>query len=1005
MLKMGTRSFFQRILFVLLFFCSLAVFADQEEYSYLGNLDTALENAKQQLGIERQRINKATKSLASLPAEKNRRLQVFITKGMSHNDLEQSALAVASTQAAIGNIQIALIDANEDISFTKNALSELEKRMQHPVFTSQIIKSNLLSRMTKQRIAIRALLDVQKKRVVDLTSLKNIVNKRLVFFKDWHVELQNTYHSQLKQRKQKRLIISEAKLQEQQQGSLQILSSLYQRLEAIAVSDPQREQKRALLEIQIFLAQERISIIRLQEFLLQFRSQVESLTIVDLKFQTVVQLHDQNDQVNKIVNELSTISALVKEKINLLKEHNAIFKDEKYRDLIAVSALQKYKKHLDQILKNNAALQTDIEALLSKTKSYREKVNAALKHQLSLRQSLPPFELKPWLNLMESVLTLPKMLWHSLQNIFTQIYFHLLGFSNWVLYLIFIVGVLLITTWVFLRKSFWKLLRVLEETSKRFSSQLLYVFLVLLRRNLGTLLILFLLLVTSAVLQIKVSPWPSIILVFLGYRIATILTRLWLVESETDVAGKDVRLYHGLKWVFAIGALLTVMTLLVHTLPVAYAVRILFNKMFMLLILILSFLLFRAWSVLPALLQRIFSVKRIYIKKVIKLISWALPITLFSNAVIGLLGYVEMAWVIGRYQAIFLAILTIYMIARGLLIDFMELNYDMAIRHLKSGWLWAQALIRPLDRVLRILLFISVIWLLVHFSGLDDSPVFIAYTTQFVNWHLGEIFGVVITPWTLAKIFIFAVVLYWFGRWSREFSFRWFYVRVKDVGLRNSLAVFTQYLLVIIGIIIGLKVFGVELKGLAFIAAAFIAAVGFGLRDVFANFISGVFLLAERPFRNGDIISLGQYEGAVVSAGIRSMKIRTWDRMEVIIPNADIFTKPFVNWTHQDDIVRSVVDVKIQRSDDAFRVQQLILDLLIEMPAVMNEPHPEVFMKNLDESLVQLEVRFFINLNTVKSRVRVRSEVLFLIWECFKENGIRPPYPQYDVHMISDQDK
>ncbi len=594
----------------------------------------------------------------------------------------------------------------------------------------------------------------------------------------------------------------------------------------------------------------------------------------------------------------------------------------------------------------------------------------------------------------------PKLLWDSLQNLANQIYFHLLGLSAWALYLLAFSAVFLITAWVFLRKSFWKMLRALEESSKRFSSQVLTVILILIRRNLGTLLVIAVLSLLSTAALIDVSPWLFVVLVYLGYRIATVLTRLWLLESESDVAGKDVRLYHGLKWVFRVGGILTVLTVLAHSLPVAFEVRILFNKLFMLLLLVLSILLFRAWSVLPGLLERVFSVKRIYIKQVIKLICWVLPITLLTNAVIGLIGYVEIAWLAGKYQAIFLMILTIYMVIRGLLIDFMELNYELVIRHFKAGWLWAQAFVRPLDRVSRIALFILVIWLLVHLYHLDDSPVFIAYVHKFSNWKLGEFFGNVITPWVLMKVFIFTAILYWFARWSREFAFRWLYLRAKDIGVRNSLAVFTQYSVVIIGIIVGLKIFGFELKGLTVVAAAFAAAVGFGLRDVFANFFSGIVLLAERPFRTGDIISLGQYEGQVVSTGMRSMKIRTWDRMEVIMPNTDMFTKPFVNWTHQDHIVRSVVKVKVNRCDDPYRVQQLILGLLVEMESVVDSPNPEVFMKEINESLIEFEIRFFINLQVEKSRVRVRSEVLFEICDCFKKNDIHAPYPQYDVHLI-----
>jgi potassium efflux system protein len=137
---------------------------------------------------------------------------------------------------------------------------------------------------------------------------------------------------------------------------------------------------------------------------------------------------------------------------------------------------------------------------------------------------------------------------------------------------------------------------------------------------------------------------------------------------------------------------------------------------------------------------------------------------------------------------------------------------------------------------------------------------------------------------------------------------------------------------------------------------------------------------------------------------MRSMTIRTWDHMEVIVPNADMFAKPFVNWTHHDNIVRSVIVLKINREDDPHKVQGLILGLLNQHPSVAKDPIPEVIMHELSDSLIEMHVRYYVLLTNNRTRVGVRSEVLFAIWDCFKANNIRAPHPQYDL-IVRNQTK
>lgn len=270
---------------------------------------------------------------------------------------------------------------------------------------------------------------------------------------------------------------------------------------------------------------------------------------------------------------------------------------------------------------------------------------------------------------------------------------------------------------------------------------------------------------------------------------------------------------------------------------------------------------------------------------------------------------------------------------------------------------------------------------------------------KWMGFHLLELKGTIITPFGLVEFAITGFVLYWLSRWTREFAYRWMFARTEDVGLRNSLAAFTQYTIVVFGLLIALKIIGIDLSGIEYILGGFAIAVGFGMRDLLKNYVSGVLLLLERPVRTGDLVSIGNFEGEVTRIGMRSMTVKTWDHMEVLVPNSETFDRPFTNWTHQDGIVRTVINLKFDRQDDPNFLKEVIFDVLLRHPEIVSLPEPEVFIMQLNENCMEFDVRYFINLQMGSSRVKVRSEILFALWDSFKRHDIKPHHPQQDIHV------
>ena len=140
-------------------------------------------------------------------------------------------------------------------------------------------------------------------------------------------------------------------------------------------------------------------------------------------------------------------------------------------------------------------------------------------------------------------------------------------------------------------------------------------------------------------------------------------------------------------------------------------------------------------------------------------------------------------------------------------------------------------------------------------------------------------------------------------------------------------------------------------------------------------------------------------EGEVTHIGSRAVTVRTWDHMELVVPNTEIFNKTFTNWTAKDNTVRSVVPIKISRYDNPHAVKTIIQDVFSTHKDVLNDPMPEVYLKDMSDTLMEFELRFFVNIRLVKSRICVISDVLITIWDAFAAHGIKPPYPQNEIFL------
>lgn len=223
-----------------------------------------------------------------------------------------------------------------------------------------------------------------------------------------------------------------------------------------------------------------------------------------------------------------------------------------------------------------------------------------------------------------------------------------------------------------------------------------------------------------------------------------------------------------------------------------------------------------------------------------------------------------------------------------------------------------------------------------------------------------------------------------------------------DTPTRYAITSVTRYVIVFAGTIFGLSMLGLRWSNLQWLAAGFSVGLGFGMQEIFANFISGLIVLFERPFRIGDIISIGGVEGTVARIRTRATTIVDWDNKEVVVPNKSFITERLVNWTLSDSTTRLVIKVGIAYRNDPKLAQQLLLDIATTHPQVLAEPAPTCWMMGFGNSTLDFELRVYVG--EINQRNQVKTELQFRIAEVFKQHDIEMAFAQMDLWVRNAQE-
>ncbi|MGB7205577.1 MAG: mechanosensitive ion channel domain-containing protein [Anderseniella sp.] len=218
-----------------------------------------------------------------------------------------------------------------------------------------------------------------------------------------------------------------------------------------------------------------------------------------------------------------------------------------------------------------------------------------------------------------------------------------------------------------------------------------------------------------------------------------------------------------------------------------------------------------------------------------------------------------------------------------------------------------------------------------------------------------------------------------------------------DLGVRNSIRTIVGYMGVAIAAIIGLSAAGFDLSSLALVAGALSLGIGFGLQNIVSNFVSGLILLAERPFKVGDWIVAGNTAGFVKKISVRATEIETFQNQTVILPNSDLINQAVGNWTHRNHRGRIEIPIGAAYGTKPRQVHEILLSVAQNHPSVLKTPPPTAIFKGFGDSSLDFELRAHVG--EVIDGMQIATELRFEIVDAFEKANISIPFPQRDVNL------
>ena len=218
-----------------------------------------------------------------------------------------------------------------------------------------------------------------------------------------------------------------------------------------------------------------------------------------------------------------------------------------------------------------------------------------------------------------------------------------------------------------------------------------------------------------------------------------------------------------------------------------------------------------------------------------------------------------------------------------------------------------------------------------------------------------------------------------------------------DKGQRYAAGLILRYVLTLAAMVMACLTIGLSWSSIQWLAAAMTVGLGFGLQEIFANLVSGLIILFERPVRMGDLVTVGGVSGRVTRMQIRATTITDFERRELIVPNKKFITEDVMNWTLTDDVNRVLIEVGVAYGTNTELARELLLKVAREHPLTLDDPEPLATFDKFSDSSLNFTLRCF--LPNLDNRLAVIHELHTEIDREFRQAQIEIAFPQQDLHV------
>lgn len=353
--------------------------------------------------------------------------------------------------------------------------------------------------------------------------------------------------------------------------------------------------------------------------------------------------------------------------------------------------------------------------------------------------------------------------------------------------------------------------------------------------------------------------------------------------------------------------------------------------------------------------------------------------------ILNIFGRISLAKVFGLAGVISLTQIISLAVFVQILIDALELQ--IKISSVKKGFfsrLNPDTLKSKFKKVLAVFSFI--IWVMVLFNNLGMT----SGITSLLNALLSKerTFGSI--HFSLGNVLFFVIIIYISNKLQKHVPILFGEQRVSFDGAsdhKGSKVALFRLIIIVIGLLLAFTASGLPMDKLTVVLGALGVGIGLGMQNIVNNFVSGIILIFEKPFRIGDYVELADKKGKVQDIGIRSSKLLTPQGSEVIIPNGDLLSGRLVNWTLSNDYLKSELLFKIGSSADMQQVQEIITSVIKESAHVVTNLQPEILVNNLAADSIELKILVWIN--NVYVEAAFKSDTLLRLMTAFQQAGIK----------------